>query len=330
MECCQNRPRSSFVEEALRLAGPSSSMWVFIGLIALCLANTPIAFADDHGHSSDRDRGNNAEAGVAAPSLRVGINADYFKLDETETYDGAGPNTLSIPSHEGQRTRADIIGTLPITHALGARFQLRGSIGHAKRSLDGLTRGNNELSKVGAGAELFLRNPAVGSIAVGGGYDRVARDGPIDADEFHGNTTAQIYFPDLGMGAVDWTFRFDFTHRQVSGVTGSADVDADDYRASAHAGWYASPNVQIVIGVEWERSEYEFSSEVDTEGIAMVRWWLPLPVPVELRFGGSIGVSEYKQPPFRADKRAIYGATAGLVFRFGSGETLIDSVRRYD
>ena len=53
-------------------------------------------------------------------------------------------------------------------------------------------------------------------------------------------------------------------------------------------------------------------------------------VPVELTFGGSAGVSEYKQPPFRADKRPIWGATAGLVFRLGSGESLLEAVRAYD
>ena len=85
------------------------------------------------------------------------------------------------------------------------------------------------------------------------------------------------------------------------------------------------------MGVQWERNEEEFSSEEDLEGIFEARWFLPIPVvPIELRAGGSVGVSEYKRSPFRADKRPVYGATVGLVFRFGAGESLIDTQRRYD
>ena len=120
----------------------------------------------------------------------------------------------------------------------------------------------------------------------------------------------------------------------MSDTPGPADVDGDRYRVAGQAGWYVSSDFQIALGGRWDRSEDEFSSEVDAEGYVQVRAWLPrrftLGIPIELTFGGSGGVSEYKRPPFRADKRAVWGANAGLVFRFGSGETLLESVRAYD
>ena len=274
------------------------------------------------------------EPGVAAPNLRFGIHYDFLRQDKTDTFASLTTSSLGISEHEGHSTRAEIVGTVPIFGPLGARARIHGAIGHQQRSLDGLERGNNEISTLGAGAQLFLRDPKVGSITVGGGWDRLARDGPIDAQEFKGDAAFSIFFPDLGMGPVDWTFSFDFAHREVSDVPGTADVDADRYVVTGQAGWYASDDVQIALGGRWERAEEEFSSEVDTEGFVQVRWWLarslPVKLPIELTFGGSVGVSEYKQPPFRADKRMVYGANVGFVFRFGSGENLLDAVRRFD
>ena len=274
------------------------------------------------------------EPAVAAPNIRFGIHYDFLRQDKTDTFAALTTSSLTLSEHEGHSTSAEIVGTVPIVGPLGARAMIRGAIGHQQRSLDGLERGNNEISKLGVGAQLFLRDPKVGSITVGGGWDRLARDGPIDAEEFKGDAAFSIFYPDLGMGPVDWTLSFEFAHRQVSDVPGTADVDADRYVVTGQAGWYASDDVQIALGARWERAEEEFSSAEDTEGFVQVRWWLarslPVELPIELTFGGSVGVSEYKLSPFRADNRMVYGANVGLVFRFGSGETLLDAVRRFD
>jgi len=306
-------------------------------LLVFCLA--PAAFAgshrDGHGHGH-RDRNRDAsprseQPAVAAPNVRFEIFYDYLELESTDSYDAAGPSTLSIDSHDGHGSRAALTATIPIWKSLGARAQLRSIYGHRQRSLDGLGRGNNEIFGSGATVEFFLRDPERGALTVGGDWDRLARKGPIDADEYGGHVTAQAFFPDLGLGPVDWTIHFAFTHRQIDGVAGPADVDADQYLVRAQSGWYASDDVQMLFGVRWERAEEEFSSEEDLEGLVEARWFLPVPmIPIELRAGGSIGVSEYKQPPFRADRRPVYGAHVGLLFRFGAGESLIDTQRRYD
>ena len=41
-------------------------------------------------------------------------------------------------------------------------------------------------------------------------------------------------------------------------------------------------------------------------------------------------MAELDRSPFRSDKRLVYGAEAGLVFRYGSGGTLLDSIRGHD
>lgn len=307
-----------------------------IGLLVLGLAlAAPASFAGSHdGHGHGHRKGSPRSAppkGVAAPNVRFEIDYDYLEQDSTDTFEASGPSTLAIDSHDGHASRSALIGVFPIWGPAGVRAQLRGAYGHRQRSLEGLGRGNNEISASGARLELFVRDPERGAFTVGGGWDRLAREGPIGAEEYSGHATAQVFFPDLGIGPVDWNFHFGFTHREVDGVAGTADVDADRYRVRAQGGWYASENVQILMGIQWDRAEEEFSSEEDLEGIFEARWFVPVPVvSVQLRVGGSVGVSEYKRPPFRADKRPVYGANVGLVFRFGAGRTLIETQRQYD
>ena len=133
------------------------------------------------------------------------------------------------------------------------------------------------------------------------------------------------------MGPLDWTLRFEFTHRELSGIPGSIDFDADRYLASFRSGWYATENLQIALGVRWERDEAEFTSTEDVEGLFEARFFSAFPIiPIELRLGASAGVSEFKQSPFRGDRRGVYGAHAGIVLRFGAGRTLLETQRAYD
>jgi hypothetical protein len=278
--------------------------------------------------------GGSPASGVAAPNVRFGIHYDYLRQEKTETYSSLTASTLTIGHHEGHAARAELVGVLPVVGPLGVRAWVRGSIGHSQRSLDGLERGNNELSVLGAGGALLVRNPEVGEISAGGGWDRIAREGPIDANAYEGNTALSAFFPDLGMGPVDWRLDLRFVHRKTSGIPGPVDYDADRYTVSGEAGWYASPDLRIALGGRWDRAEEEFSSETDSEGFVQVRWWLPrewtFALPIELAFGASGGVSEYKQPPFRTDRRPVWRTNVGLVFRYGTGATLLEAIRHYD
>lgn len=271
------------------------------------------------------------EPAVAAPNLRLALQYDFLHVDETRTFSSAGGNTtLEIPNHDAHRGRAELIGTLPVYGPLGARLQGRVGYGHTQRSLDGLSRGNNEVTAFGAGAELFVRDPALGSFAAGGDFDRVDGDGSLEEDVWSGHAEATVFFPDLGSGPVDWALRFEFSHGDISGTTGTADFDKDRYRITGSAGWYLTQNVQLLLGGLWDRSEEEFTTVENREGFLRLRGRLPGPVPLELTLGGSLGQSEYQQSPFRDDLRLLYRVTAGLVVRFGSGATLIDSIRRFD
>jgi hypothetical protein len=60
------------------------------------------------------------------------------------------------------------------------------------------------------------------------------------------------------------------------------------------------------------------------------RWRLPTAISLELSLDGRVGVSEYKQSPYPSDDRFIYGGRVGLTYRFGSGATLIESIRAFD
>ena len=279
----------------------------------------------------ERFREGPREPAVAAPNLRLALAVDFLHVDETESFSSAGGNaTLEIPSHDATRGRAELIGTLPLYGPLGARVIGRAGYGEPQRSLDGLSRGTSEVTDFGGGAELFLRDPALGSFAAGGGFDRVDGDGSLEEDLWSGHAEAAVFFPDLGSGPVDWVLRFDFSHGDISGTTGSADFDKDRYQITGSAGWYLTHNVQLVMGGRWDRSEEEFTTVDNREGFLRLRARLPGPVPLELSLGGTVGQSEYEQSSFRADLRLLYRASAGLVLRFGSGATLIDSIRRYD
>ena len=87
-----------------------------------------------------------AEPAVAAPNIRFGIHYDFLRQDKTDTFAALTTSSLTLSEHEGHSTSAEIVGTLPIVGPLGARAMVRGAIGHQQRSLDGLERGNNEIS----------------------------------------------------------------------------------------------------------------------------------------------------------------------------------------
>lgn len=319
----------------LRVCPRSSLLGGALLLLALGLA--PASFADGRGRHTHEGHDHAVESpggegpAVASTNVRLEVFYDYFEVESTDTFSPQGPTTLSIDSHDGHRGRAALTAVFPVWGPLGARAQIRGAYGHQLHSLDGLERGNNEVSATGAGAEFFLRDPERYSFAVGGGWDRLAQDGPVDANQYGGHATARLFFPDLGLGPVDWIVHFDYAHREVDGLPGTVDYDGDRYLVRAQSGWYASENVQVLLGLEWDRAQDEFSSEEGLEGHVEARWLLPVPiVPVELRAGGFAGVTEFKRPPFRGDNRPIYGAQLGLVLRYGAGRTLIENQRRYD
>jgi hypothetical protein len=268
---------------------------------------------------------------VAAPNLRFETHYDFRHVDSTNTsFFDSGESRLRVPSHDGHAGRAELIGTLPLIGPLGTRLEGHARYGHTDRSLDSLGRGNNEVTTYGVLGEVFVRDPDLGSFSVGAGYDRHLGDGSLAADEYSGTVAAGFFFPDLGSGPIDWMAQFRFGHRKVSGTTGTADVDADRYTVRGSVGWYFSDDFQMALGAQWDRDEEEFSSEEDLEGFIQFRWWLPVNLPLEFTVGGSAGISDYKQSPFRSDHRLVYGVNAGLVFRFGSGSTLIESIRGYD
>ena len=159
-------------------------------VVLLVLGFAPASFADGGAHHSGHGGHAGAAASdspaVASPNLRFEVDYSFFEIESTDTFDAQGATTLSIDSHDGHSGRAALTAVFPIWGPLGGRAQVRGAYGHRLHSLDGLERGNNEVSASGAGVELFLRNPERYALAIGGGWDRLAQDGPADANEFGG------------------------------------------------------------------------------------------------------------------------------------------------
>ncbi|MBY0401197.1 hypothetical protein K2X89_12940, partial [Myxococcota bacterium] len=272
---------------------------------------------------------------VAGPNVRLGVAYDYGRVDSTRTafVDQNNLQTLELDAEDGQAVTGQLVGTVPLFSVVGLRATVRGGSREARRSLDALQPGSSDIDQYGGLAEILVRHPEIGSFAAGGGYDRLSGEGGASAEQIVGTATAQIFFPDLGTGPLDWFAQFEFRHRQVSGTGQTFDVDADVYDVSGGARWYLSPDVALVATGAWQRTEEEFFAEEDTTGGLALHWRLPLPirpVSIELFAGGRAGISEYKEPPFRGDHRLVYGAHAGLTLRLFSGATLLESIRRYD
>lgn len=313
----------------IALAGP---------LAARADAEGPSDWPAESPSSTDGETPPVAEArpvAVAAPNLRLGFAYDYGFVDDTSTV-FVGPvstTTLELDDVDGHSVSGQLVGSVPLFAFTGLRATVRGGRVEARRSLDALEPGASDVDAYGALAELLLRDPRVGALALGGGFDRLEGEGGLSADQLTGSADLQIFFPDLGLGAVDWFGRFEFRHREVSGDGQAFDVDADVYHVTGGARWFASPDVALVFAGSWQRVEEEFSSEDDSTGSLMVHGRLPLPlgpVSIEVFAGGSAGVSEYKQSPFRGDRRLVYGGRAGLTLRLFSGRSLIESMRQYD
>ena len=271
--------------------------------------------------------------GVAAANARLTAGYAFSHVDSTSAdFFSAGTGTTSvlrIDDTDAHTVGAEIIGTIPLTHSIGARGKFRGSYGGMRQSVDLLEPGNDDFDSAsyGATAEIFVRDPDLGSLTLGSRFDRLDGDGGSDANEFGATAGAAAFFPDMGAGPVDWFLGFEYAYREVSG---SRTMDLDLYKVGGGAGWYVTDDFQFRVGGRWSRAENGTVSEEDSEGFMDYRWLLPLPVSVELSMGGSVGVSEYKESPFPSDDRLIYGAKMALTFRFGSAPTLIESVRAYD
>lgn len=272
---------------------------------------------------------------VAAPNLQVGFAYEYGHVDDTSTV-FVGPvstSTLELEDVDGHSFSGRLVGTVPLVGFTGLRATVRGGRVEARRSLDALVPGASDIDAYGALVELLLRDPQLGSFAVGGGFDRLEGEGGVTADQLTGSVDLQIYFPDLGLGPVDWFARFEFRHRELAGDGQPFDVDADVYDVLGGARWFASPDLAVVLTGRWQRVEEEFSAEDDATGSLTVHGRLPLPlgpISVEVFAGGTAGISEYKESPFRGDRRFVYGARAGMTLRLFSGRTLVESMRQYD
>lgn len=272
---------------------------------------------------------------VAGPNLRLGVAYGYGRVDSTRTsFTGpGGTQTLDLDAEDGQAVAGQLVGTVPVFSIVGLRATFKGGTRDARRSLDGLQPGESTIDSYGGLGEVLIRHPEIGAFAAGGGYERLGGEGGGSAEQVTGSADAQIFFPDLGTGPLDWFARFEFRHREVSGTGQTFDVDADVYDVIGGARWYLSPDVALVATGAWQRTEEEFFSEDDSTGGLAFHWRLPLPirpVSIELNAGGRAGVSEYKEPPFRGDQRFVYAVQAGLTLRLFSGATLLDSIRRYD
>ena len=272
---------------------------------------------------------------VAAPNLQVGFAYDYGHVDDTSTI-FVGPvstSTLELEDVDGHSFSGRLVGTVPLVGFTGLRATVRGGRVETRRSLDALVPGASDIDAYGALVEFLLRDPQLGAFAVGVGFDRLEGEGGVTADQLTGSADLQIFFPDLGLGPVDWFARFEFRHRELAGDGQPFDVDADVYDVVGGARWFASPDLAVVLAGRWQRVEEEFSAEDDATGSLTVHGRLPLPpgpISVEVFAGGTAGISEYKESPFRGDRRFVYGARAGVTLRLFSGRTLVESMRQYD
>ncbi len=309
---------------ALRRLILSSAVVVF----SATSASADTVFVDDLDSDGRRPA-------VAAANVRVATDYSYFHRARTrESFDPTPSTTATLRAGgaDFHAARAEVAATVPLAHSLGLRGRARGSYNIGRRDLElfGANTDDLDSASYGVAGEIFLRDPALGTIMMGSSYDRVDREDGIDSHEIGATAGAAIFFPDLGVGAVDWFVRFDFIHRDTSSPVANTALGSDLYKVAGGAGWYLTDASKLVLGARWVWADHESVAEQDIEGFMDFHWLIEAPIPVELVIGGSVGVSEYKEEPFPSTDRLIYGGKVGLVFRFRSGATLLDMAREYD
>ena len=329
----------------LKRRQPSRSSSAGHGGRAALLIALPFAFivsmvgsatAESNSTSNDARTESNPERmadrpAVSAANLRIGARYAYSHADRARSTFRSSPtttNVLEIQEADFNAATLELTATIPLAHRFGLRGNVRGSYIDRDQDVDqfGLGNSRGSLSSYGVAADIFARDPDRGSLAIGSSYDRLDGEGGADANKVGASVDASIFFPDLGSGQVDWSFRFDYSYQEVS----DQNDPTNSYTATAGAGWYLTNNSQFVLGGRWSRKENEFVTEEDLEGFVKIRWLLPAPIPMEFSLGGSAGVSDYKQSPFPEEDRLIYGASAGVTIRFRSGATLLEMIRGYD
>ena len=303
-----------------------------IRVVSLFLAFILSMAAENSGASGGGDSSDSTtRPAVGAANLRFMAGYAFSHFDDAKSTFRPTPSTtatLRIEDADRHATSLEIVGTIPVMKRVGLRGRVRGGYQNRTPDVDlfGVGSTSATLGSYGAAVDLFIRDPGLGALTIGGSFDRLDGEKNFESNNSGARAETSIFFPDFGSGPVDWTLRFDYSHQDVDGQSDAT----HSYRVAAEAGWYLTQNSKLVLGGRWSRIENEFFDEEDAEGFMKIRWLLPTPIPMEFSLGGSAGVSEYEESPYPKTDRLIYGGVAEWVIRFRSGSSLIEMVRGYD
>lgn len=272
---------------------------------------------------------------VGAPNIRLSTSYRFVHLSEGRAIsrDQSVVRTATVAEVDSHDLGADLIAAIPVTGIFGLRFAARGGYEFGRNRIDNAGIDDDfENGLYGGAAELFIRNPSVGMLALGGEYDRIEPINGSTIDQFGGRVGLAAYFPDFGLGPVDWILIAEYRKSDDSNSTrGTIQVDGHGFGVSGVAGWYMTPRSVFEAGGTWFRSE---GGDVDTEdrlGVARIRLLFAAPVvSTEFSLGASIGESEFELDSFAPDDRFAYAISFGIQFRHVPGKNLIEIRRNFD
>ncbi len=293
----------------------------------------------DSGHTDLRHRDKDAEAdavrrsAVAQGNFRITAAYEGRFVDETAAINASQglTSTREFDAFDTHRGVFDVTATVPLTSWTGARARLAGGFA-SENSDDSAGSSDSETGTFGAGFDLFVRDPDLGSFTLGAGYERFEGDDDYEANAYQGRVELKVFFPDLGSGPVDWFVDFQYARRDDAGASRDFVPNRDTFSVEGGVGWYFGENIQWIMGGRWSLAENDDAEIEDREGFAGIRWFLPVQagMSAEFDFRGHAGVSDYQEDSFGSDGRFVYGVRGGVTLRFRSGGTLLESIRAYD
>lgn len=202
----------------------------------------------------------------------VSFSYVYSSLEQARERAGAGVLTLfSISSHEPELSARL---TLPVGDYLGVRLAASASFVDVEVD-DGAD--SDLAGGADGGAELFLRDPDIGYLEAGYRFSWFDFAFGGQSRSHAATAGAGIFFPDLGVGPLDWVAGFAYA-RERQEVPGFSSTTFDVYSVAVGPRWHLSDTLLASSAFSWRRVE-QSQAEISRElaGSMQLDWLLGAP-----------------------------------------------------
>jgi hypothetical protein len=263
-------------------------LWIVMGLALL----VPIGAA----------WGEDADRAVEKVNGEVGALYNYGKSKQGKT--SVGASVITLPSASAHEPVVYARLTVPLGDHFGARLTALGAFQRSKQAGE-----KGKSYAVSGGADLFWRNPSLGYTNAGYNYTWIDLPDGLKVTSHGGDVSAGIFFPEMGIGDLDWAATFEYARNRYTGP-GISHISFDTYAVRTGPNWYLTETFLASPSFTWSRTE-QSSDYIQSQisGYLGINWLIGPPSGRYVSIGayGSYGNATTNAPkPFSDIDQKFY------------------------